>query len=453
MSFTIQSTTEIVIHIDTEGLKSLQSTNPSSHVSQFIPSIRESLQGILAEYFIVKLLPTKENQILCLGRAKPFEIGSTVTTSGDFHSQTNWNLNFIAPADGWYAVKSGCAPSVYHGWSNAVSSGLAAANKLFILHDNGTYRASLGSFVDLDKVSNDGGDEEDTEETSLLKEATEAYLKLSLNYLSSSPRMNNSWLVPSEPAWLASRIWILNYGSPGLIEALDPQDRTEYCHQQREIMKIILQNAKLGPNLHAQDGVAIVKQLQQLFAGRLVNPDLQKYLELWQNSLNLDPSQESDDNGEEGGDEETDELKFSQTGSRVLPKRKARPTSFAPYFQRAPMVQSPSQTPPPKRRGCPKKAIQSVTDAPAPAASISDEENLLHQALRDCDMHQFYNCLAGAGFDDDKNLHQNASLTRELCELFTEYVHLADDNGIPATQLETINVINALQAVRSRPSI
>ncbi|KAJ7589294.1 hypothetical protein C8J56DRAFT_1048934 [Mycena floridula] len=211
MSFNIDKPTEIVIHIDVEGLKGLQSTNPSS------------------QFFMVKLLPTQDNQILRLGRARPFDIGSTVATSGDFHSQTDRNLNFIAPADGWYVVKSGCAPGVYRGWSNAVASGLvgpsmtadwkyfrlredamgqyhqwAAANELLLLHDDGTYRATLGSFVDLDKVSDDGGDEEEANETSLLKEATEAYLKLSHNYLSSSPRMNNGWLVHSAPAWLSS---------------------------------------------------------------------------------------------------------------------------------------------------------------------------------------------------------------------------------------------------------
>ncbi|KAJ7577434.1 hypothetical protein C8J56DRAFT_899066 [Mycena floridula] len=176
MSFNIDKPTEIVIHIDVEGLKSLQSTNPSS--------------------------------------PRPFDIGSTVATSGDFHSQTDRNLNFIAPADGWSnAVASGLVgPSTtadwkyfrlredamgqYHQW--------AAANELLLLHDDGTYRATLGSFVDLDKVSDDGGDEEEANETSLLKEATEAYLKLSHNYLSSSPRMNNGWLVHSAPAWLSS---------------------------------------------------------------------------------------------------------------------------------------------------------------------------------------------------------------------------------------------------------
>ncbi|KAJ7573025.1 hypothetical protein C8J56DRAFT_904169 [Mycena floridula] len=210
MSFDIPNATEIVIHLDSDCLKSLQTENPSSRLSLRLLIFKTDRRP--SEYFIVKLLPTTDNKILRLGRARPFDIGSTLATSGDFTSQTNRNINFVSPPDGWYAVKAGRAPGVYRGWTNTMCSALAgpsttadwkyfrsreaamaqffdwaSANELQVLNDDGTYRATLGSFVDLDKLCDDGGEDEEAEISSLLKEATEAYLRLSLDYLASSP--------------------------------------------------------------------------------------------------------------------------------------------------------------------------------------------------------------------------------------------------------------------------
>ncbi|KAJ7573272.1 hypothetical protein C8J56DRAFT_1066527 [Mycena floridula] len=211
MSFNIPNATEIVIHLDSDSLKSLQTESPSS------------------QYFIVKILPTTDDKILRLGRARPFDIGSTHTTFGDFTARTNRNINFVPPPDGWYVVKAGRAPGVYRGWTNTLCSALAgpsttvdwkyfrsreaamaqffewsSANELQVLNDDGTYRATLGSFVDLDKLCDDGGEDEEAEISSLLKEATEAYLKLSLDYLASSSKIDDQTSKKSSSVVLAA---------------------------------------------------------------------------------------------------------------------------------------------------------------------------------------------------------------------------------------------------------
>ncbi|KAJ7575326.1 hypothetical protein C8J56DRAFT_901221 [Mycena floridula] len=160
------------------------------------------------EYFIFKLAPLNSldnDSVLRLGKARPFNMGSTTDTSGNYRLQTDRNVHFIAPPDGWYAVKVGRIPGVYRGWTNTICSALAglgedatewkyfplreeaiaqylewaAANELEMLNADGTYRASFGTYVDLDRMSDSGSqlDDEETETTSLLRDAVEAHLK------------------------------------------------------------------------------------------------------------------------------------------------------------------------------------------------------------------------------------------------------------------------------------
>ncbi|KAJ7588799.1 hypothetical protein C8J56DRAFT_1049728 [Mycena floridula] len=168
--------TEIVVGINAVGMQSLQMSCPT------------------ARYFTIQVRPARHSGELLLGRARPFDLGST-------SDMVRWNmvqglpaLPFKAPPDGWYAVKVGFVPGVYRGWNNAVCSALAgaseedteckffplrddaieqfaqwaAAKELIILHRDGTYRATLGSYIDLDKVQDDAEKEDISAESPVL---------------------------------------------------------------------------------------------------------------------------------------------------------------------------------------------------------------------------------------------------------------------------------------------
>ncbi|KAJ7585997.1 hypothetical protein C8J56DRAFT_1052362 [Mycena floridula] len=152
--------TEIVVGINAVGMQSLQMSCPT------------------ARYFTIQVRPARHSGELLLGRARPFDLA----------------LPFKAPPDGWYAVKVGFVPGMYRGWNNAVCSALAGASEedteckffplrddaieqfaqwaatkeLIILHRDGTYRATLRSYVDLDKVQDDAEKEDISAESPVL---------------------------------------------------------------------------------------------------------------------------------------------------------------------------------------------------------------------------------------------------------------------------------------------
>ncbi|KAJ7575063.1 hypothetical protein C8J56DRAFT_1063957 [Mycena floridula] len=159
---------ELVIHINGQGMQSLQTNCPTPR------------------HFIFQVIPAKLGGKLCLGRARPFDLGSNNET-------LRWNMGpavlFQPPPDGWYAVKVRLVPGVYQGWTNTICSALAglsdedteykffpirddaidqfaqwaAANQLKIVHCDGSYRATLGSYVDLDELTVTAEDEHEEE--------------------------------------------------------------------------------------------------------------------------------------------------------------------------------------------------------------------------------------------------------------------------------------------------
>ncbi|KAJ7589295.1 hypothetical protein C8J56DRAFT_888884 [Mycena floridula] len=153
------------------------------------------------------------------------------------------------------------------------------------------------------------------------------------------------------------------YGSPDLIEVLDPKDRGEYRRFQKKIEEVILQNTKLGPELSAADGLTVIRELKQVFPSRLVLPDhdtVQYYrrARLWfyvtrkhavltkkslKQALTEEDSEEGQvgeegDNIEDSGDD--DKIEDSKVDTRVVPKRKARPTDFTSFFQRLSAIET-----------------------------------------------------------------------------------------------------------------
>ncbi|KAJ7579429.1 hypothetical protein C8J56DRAFT_897270 [Mycena floridula] len=144
------------------------------------------------EYFIFKLAPLNSldnDSVLRLGKARPFNMGSTTDTSGNYRLQTDRNVHFIAPPDGptrfallwlvWVKTQLNGSISLFARKPLRSTLEWAAANELEMLNADGTYRASFGTYVDLDRMSDSGSqlDDEETEMTSLLRDTVEAHLK------------------------------------------------------------------------------------------------------------------------------------------------------------------------------------------------------------------------------------------------------------------------------------
>ncbi|KAJ7589127.1 hypothetical protein C8J56DRAFT_1048756 [Mycena floridula] len=197
------------------------------------------------------------------------------------------------------------------------------------------------------------------------------------------------------------------FGSPDLIEVLDPKDWGEYRRFQKKIEEVILQNTTLGPELSAADGLAVIRELKQEFPSRLVLPDhdivqYQRRARLWfyvtrkhavltKKSLKQALTEEDSDEGQVGeeGDNiedigDDDKIEDSEVNTRVLPKRKARPTHFTSFFQRGAIVQLLSGTQPARQESGTGVLSRSTSPHPRPAkksrtwapdASIIDAEN------------------------------------------------------------------------------
>ncbi|KAJ7571979.1 hypothetical protein C8J56DRAFT_907002 [Mycena floridula] len=300
---------EIIVHIDAVGMKSIQTSNPT------------------ARRFTFKVKPAKIAGELCLGKATPFDLGSTNDTLG-------WNntlpvLPFAAPPSGWYAVKVGLVPGVYRGWNNAVCSALAgiseedtmykffpcrdeaieqfaewaAANELIFLHTDGRYRATLASYVDLDRVisdddsdASDQGHEHSSERETisvqikpniLPRDGKVPFIDLLLNKFNStkptasflcSKTQNQKRIMTDEVQDPRSALNSANLhiqGSPDLIAALDPADRAEYLVFQKNIANIISAKIRLGLSSRDIDDVLIVilSEVIDQYQDRLYVPD------------------------------------------------------------------------------------------------------------------------------------------------------------------------------------
>ncbi|KAJ7597950.1 hypothetical protein C8J56DRAFT_883261 [Mycena floridula] len=142
---------EIVVHINAQGMQNLQTNCPTP------------------------LVPAKLGGELCLGKARPFDLGSNNDT-------LRWNMGpalaFQPPPDGWSqrSLRTNTICSALAGLSeedteykffpmrnDAIDqfAEWAAASELKILHRNSTYRAHLGSYVDLDEINQDPEVEDD----------------------------------------------------------------------------------------------------------------------------------------------------------------------------------------------------------------------------------------------------------------------------------------------------